>query len=33
MHAGFANRAVLTHILCTTLRAVLADPTLPLPLL
>ncbi len=33
MHAGFANRAVLTHILRTTLRAVLADPTLPLPLL
>jgi tRNA-splicing ligase RtcB len=33
MHAGFANRAVLTHILRTTLRAVLDDKTLPLPLL
>ncbi len=33
MHAGFANRAVLTHILRTTLRTVLDDPTLRLPLL
>jgi tRNA-splicing ligase RtcB len=33
MHAGFANRAMLTHILRTTVRAVLDDPTLPLPLL
>jgi tRNA-splicing ligase RtcB len=33
MHAGFANRAVLTHILRAAVRMVLDDPTLRLPLL
>jgi tRNA-splicing ligase RtcB len=32
-HAGFANRAILTAILRTNVRAVLGDPTLAMPLL